>query len=144
MDGKENLIRHLKKLRKNLFYSRIGKITPLFFFVILTPISIYSKVQEKDILTVVLLTIAELFFLGIIVVVLKSATEYNNIKNSRIYQCIENPGAVNEIVVTPHKIVFEIKGMEDESIFLRESKFRTELLTYIKEVFGEKKIVINY
>jgi len=145
MDRKTRLIKNLKRLRKNEFYSRLIKIILLAIIILLTPITIFEKIRDGDFMTGVVLLIAELFLIGIGIMFLKSALEFYDIKNSRIYQCIENKGAVTEIVVTPIKIVFEIKGMEDETIFLKPSKFRTEFIKNITEVFGEKKIanIIN-
>jgi hypothetical protein len=141
MEAKEKLIKNLKRLRENEFYLRLGKLIFLFVFVILTPIAIVERIIEGDVLTLVILFIAELIFVGISYIFFKDAIELKNITNSRIYQCIDNPVAVTEIVVTPDKIVFELKGMEDESIFLKHSGFKTELVDNIKEVFGENKIV---
>lgn len=141
MDAKEKLTKNLKRLRKNEFYFRLGKLIFLFVFVILTPIAIIERIIEGDVLTLVILFIAELIFIGISYIFFKDAIELKNITNSRIYQCIDNPVAVTEIVVTPDKIVFELKGMEDESILLKNSSSRTELINNIKEVFGENKIV---
>jgi len=143
MEGREQFIIQLKRLRKNEFYSRLVKLIILAVFIILTPFVIVEKIQEKDIMTLGILLFAELFFIGITVLIFKAAFEFFSIKNSRIYQCIENPGAVTEIVITPHKIVFEIKGMEDETIFLKQSQFRSELVNNIKKVFGENIIVKN-
>jgi hypothetical protein len=143
MESKERLIRNLKKHRKKEFFSRLVKIIFLSVFIILTPIIIYEKIQEKDFMTVVLLSISELIISVIAIILLKIAIKFYQIKNSGIFRCIENPQAVSEIVVTPCKIVFEIKGMEDETIFLKHSVFRTEILTTFKEVFGENKFVNN-
>ena len=143
MEGREQFTNQLKRLRKNEFYRRLVKLIILAVFIILTPFIIFEKILEKDIVTLGILLFSELFFIVITIMILKSALEFFRLKNSRIYQCIENPDAVTEIVITPHKIVFEIKGMEDETIFLKHSQFRSELITNIKEVFGENKIVNN-
>lgn len=141
MDSKNLLISQLKKLRNNAFNQSLLKVIFLTIFVILAPISIYSKIQESDILTVIVLFIAETFFIGIIIILLKSGILNKNIRNSSIYQSINDPGLVTEIIVTPDKIVFEIKGLEDETLFIKESTFRTEILKNIKDVFGENKVV---
>jgi len=144
MGSKKQLISQLKTLRQSAFNQNLLKVIFLTIFVILAPISIFSKIQESDILTVVILFIAEAFFIGIIIILLKSGFFNNNIQNSSIYKCIENPGLVKEIIVTSEKIVFEIKGLEDETLFIKESIFRTEMLKNIQDVFGENKIVNNY
>jgi len=141
MDSKKLLISQLKKLRNNAFNQSLLKVIFLTIFVILAPISIYSKIQESDILTVIVLFIAEAFFIGIIIILLKSGILNKNICNSSIYQSINEPGLVTEIIVTPDKIVFEIKGLEDETLFIKESTFRSEMLKNIKDVFGENKVV---
>lgn len=143
MEAKEKLTRNLKQLRNSEFYITQGKLILLFVFVIITPIAMFERINEGDILTFIILFIAEILFIGISYVLFKGALELKNITNSRIYQCIENPVAVTEIVVTPTKIVFELKGMEDESILLKDSSRRIELINNIKEVFGENKIVIT-
>ena len=144
MESKKQLISQLKKLRQSAFNQNLLKVIFLTIFVILAPIIIYSKIQESDILTVVVLFIAETLFIGIIIILLNSGIFNNNIQNSSIYKCIENPGLVTEIIVTSEKIVFEIKGLEDETLFIKESIFKTEILKNIQDVFGENKIVNNY
>jgi hypothetical protein len=143
MESKKQLITQLKKLRNSAFNQNLLKVIFLSVFVILAPISIYSKIQESDILTVIVLLIAETFFIGIIIILLKSGIMNKNIHNSSIYQSIEDPGLVTEIIVTTEKIVFEIKGLEDETLFIKESTFRTEMLKNIKDVFGENKVVLK-
>lgn len=140
MDRNTRLIKNLKRLRKNEFISRLIKIILLTIIIFLTPFTIYEKIADGDLLTGFVLLLAELFLIGIGIMLLRSALEFYDIKNSRIYQCIENHEAVTEIVVTPQKIVFEIKGMEDETIYLKHSKFRNELISNITKVFGESKI----
>jgi len=143
MESKKRLISQLKKLRKSAFNQSLLKVIFLGIFVILAPISIYSKIKESDILTVIVLLIAETFFVGIIIILLKSGISNRNIHNSSIYQSIEKPGLVTEIIVTSEKIVFEIKGLEDETLYIKESTFRTEILKNIKNVFGENKVVLK-
>ena len=145
METKDKLVKQLNKLRLDELYSRLLRIFLLTIFIILIPILIYDKFIEKDTLTALVLLLAELLFIGIDIALYKGATEFFNLKNSRIYQCLENTEAVTEIVVTPIKIVFEIKGMEDETIFLKPSDFRTEFIKNIAKVFGENRIanIIN-
>jgi hypothetical protein len=140
METKDKLVKQLNKLRLDELYSRLLRIFLLTIFIILIPILIYDKFIEKDTLTALVLLLAELLFIGIDIALYKGATEFFNLKSSRIYQCLENTEAVTEIVVTPFKIVFEIKGMEDETIFLKPSEFRTEFINNITKVFGENKI----
>lgn len=144
MEGREQFINQLKRLRKNEVYSRLVKLIILTVFIILTPFVIFEKINDNDIITLGVLFFAELLFICMAIMIHKAALEFFSIKNSRIYQCIENPSAVTEIVITPQKIVFEIKGMEDETIFLKHSQYRSELITNIKEVFGENIIVNSY
>jgi hypothetical protein len=106
-------------------------------------LAIVDQFKEQDIFTAIFLLIAELIFIGIVILLYRSAIEFNNISNSRIYQCIDSPEKITEIVVTPTKIVFEIKGMEDETIFLNDNSFRKEFLASVKNVFGNNKIVIQ-
>lgn len=141
MKAKERLIKNLKKQRKNEIYLRLIEFILSLIFVVLTPIAIYEILIEEDILITIILCVAEIIFIGISFFLFKNIIELKDITNSRIYQCIENPSAVTEIIVTPTKIIFELKGMEDESIILKNSSLRIELVNNIKEVFGENKII---
>jgi hypothetical protein len=144
MENKERLVRHLKKMRTNMFFARLIKVVLLLAFVVLMPFVIYEKIIAKDLLSVVFFIIAEVILIIVTVVLIKSASEVYGLKNSRIYQCIENSSAITEIIITPEKILFEIKGMEDETLYIKESKYKSLLIINIKEVFGEEKIVKNY
>jgi len=141
MESKEVFVRHLKNIRRKEFYSRLSKVLFLAFFIILIPFILYSKAKESDILTMIVLLIAEFIFIAINFNLIKEALEFRVIKNSRIYQSIENPETVSEIIVSPFKIIFELKEMEDETLFIKHSVFRTKIIMSIKEVFGETKIV---
>lgn len=141
MKAKERLIKNLKMQRKNEICLRLIEFILSLIFVVLTPIAIYDILIEKDILITIILCVAEIIFIGISIFLFKNIIDLKDITNSRIYQCIEKPSAATEIIVTPTKIIFELKGMEDESIILKNSSLRIELINNIKEVFGENKII---
>lgn len=141
MNAKEKLITNLKRHRKNGIYVCFIELILSLIFVVLTPIAIYEIIIEGDILTIVILSIAEIIFIGISIFLFKNIIELKNITNSRIYQCIENPVAMTEIIIRSKKIIFEIKGMRDETLYLSQSKFRNELIQNIINVFGTDKIV---
>ena len=141
MEAKEKLIRNLKSHRRNEIYVRSIELILSLPFVFLTPIAIYDIITEGDILTIIILFIAEIIFIGISFFLVKIVSELKNIKNSTIYQCIENPAAMTEIIIRSKKIIFEIKGMRDETLHISQSKFRNELIENIINVFGTDKIV---
>lgn len=143
MKAKEKLIKNLKSHRRNEIYFRSIELILSLLFVFLTPTAIYDIIIEGDILTIIILCITEIIFLGISLFLAKIILDLKNITNSRIYQCIENPVAMTEIIIRPKKIIFEIKGMQDETLYLSQSKFRNELIENVINVFGSDKIVIE-
>ena len=138
------LIKQLRRIQRTEFYNHAIKLIPLSLFVFFSPLLILDKFYKKDYLTILFLIVAELIFIGIAIVCYRMAKEKYSFKNSRIYQCIQNPELVTEIIVSSNKILFEIKGMEDETIFLKQSNLKSEILANIKEAFGENKIINNY
>jgi hypothetical protein len=141
MGAKEKLIKNLKSHRRNEIYFRSVELILSLLFVFLTPAAIYDIIIEGDSLTIIILCITEIIFLGISFFLTKIILDLKNITNSRIYQCIENPLAMNEIIIRSKKIIFEIKGMQDETLYLSQSKFRNELIENVINVFGSDKIV---
>lgn len=141
MEAKEKLIRNLKSHRRDEIYVRSIELILSLLFVFLTPAAIYDIIIEGDILTIIILCIAEIIFVGISFFLVKIILDLKNITNSRIYQCIENPVAMTEIIIRSKKIIFEIKGMRDETLYLSQSKFRNELIDNIINVFGADKII---
>lgn len=144
MGARDKLIKEFQKFRRRDFFCRLLKIIFLATLSILTPFLIYDTIIKQDIMTVIVLLIAELLFVILAIMLFRDALEFYKIKGNSLFQCIDNPELLTEIIVTPHKIVFEIKGMIDETIHIKESKYRSLLITNIKEVFGEDKIVKNY
>lgn len=143
MNEKEKFIKQLKKLRRNEFYRYLVKIIFIAILLSINPILVFDKIQEKDWITVVFLSIAEMLFIVIIITIIKPAGELFRIRYSRIYQCINIPEKVTEIVIKTDRIIFELKEMEDEIIYIRESDFRSEIVETIRLVFGSGKIVMN-
>jgi len=143
MQTKLLFVKQLIRQRKIEFYLRAYKILLLIIIVILSVFMIIDKIKERDISTIILLLISVVFFSAIAYMLYKSAMDYYSIHKSRIYSCIENPANVTEIIVTSQKILFEIKGMEDETLFIRDSGRKREILESIKIIFGDDKIVMN-
>lgn len=141
MEAKEKLIKNLKRHRRDGIYVRSIELILSLLFVFLTPVAIYDIIIEGNILSIIILFIAEIIFVGISFFLAKIILDLRNIKNSRIYQCIVNPAAMTEIIIRPKKIIFEIKGMRDETLYLSQSKFRNELIENIISVFGSDKII---
>jgi hypothetical protein len=143
MNAKTRLSDILIKLRRREFSYMLIKFLLTSIFVLLIPFLIYEKFQSSDFFTFTILLFAELLFILVMISLFKSAREFYSIKNSRIYQCIEKPDRINEIIISKNRILFELKGMEDECIYIKESKTRSDLLKNITSVFGESKIVKN-
>jgi hypothetical protein len=143
MDARTHFIKQLKRLRKIEFYTLMFK--SLFFFVLCLCLSIIliEKFQERDNSTALFLLISLIFFIGIAIMFLKGALEFNSIENSQIINCIEKPYLVTEIIINSKKIKFEIRGMEDETIFLKNSARKDEIIQSIILIFGKDKIVMN-
>jgi hypothetical protein len=143
METKNELIKQLNSYRKAKFYSQLIKVAFISFFIILAPFAIYDKWLNEEFSTVILLLAAESVFIVIAIVLFNNSKDFYSIKKSRIYCCIDNPENVAEIIVTSQKILFELNGMEDETIYIKPSTNRDKLLSNIKQVFGESKIVNN-
>ncbi len=143
MQTKLLFVKQLIRQRKIEFYLRAYKILLLIIIVILSVFMIIDKIKERDIPTIILLLISVVFFSAIAYMLYKSAMDYYSIHKSSIYSCIENPANVTEIIVTSQKILFEIKGMEDETLFIKDSGRKREILESIKIIFGDDKIVMN-
>lgn len=141
MEAKEKLIKNLKRQRRDKIYVRSIELILSLLFVFLTPIAIYDLIIDGNVLSIIILCIAEIIFVGISSFLARIILDLKNIENSRIYQCIANPAAMTEIIIRPKNIVFEIKGMRDETLYLSQSKFRNELIENIISVFGSDKIV---
>ena len=144
MNREEKFIKQLTKIYRTAFLSNMIKLILISLFIILSTILIWNKFEEKEYMTIIFLIIADIVFIGLAIILFKMSREYSSLKNSRINHCIHNPDLISEIIITPTKIVFEIKGMEDETILIKESKFKSELITNIKEVFGNNNIVKNH
>jgi hypothetical protein len=143
MQTKLLFAKQLIKQRQIEFYLRAVKVLLLFIIIVLSILMIFDKIQEREFSTVILLLISVVLFSAIAYLLYKSAMDFYSIHKSRIYSCIENPEYVTEIIVTSQKILFEIKGMEDETLFIKDSERKKEILESIKKIFGEDKIVIN-
>ena len=48
-----------------------------------------------------------------------------------------------KLLSCPCKILFEIKGMQDEAIYLKDSQYRDVIISNIKQVFGEDKVYLE-
>lgn len=143
MEIKNKFKNQLKIIRRNEFFTRIYRLIPVSLFIVLSPILIWDNIIKKEYLIILLLLIAELAFFVLAFLLVKGAKDYLFINNSRIFQCINSPEKVTEILVTSQKIVFEIKGLEDETIYLKNSKFKANVILNIKKIFGEEKVIMN-
>lgn len=143
MQTKPLFVKQLSIQRKREFFFRASKVLLILIIIVLAAFMIIDKVNVGDYATAVFLIISVVFYCTIAYLLFRSAMEFYSIHNSRIYFCIEKPEYVTEIIVTPQKILFEIKGMEDEALFIKNSKRKDEILESIKNTFGDDKIVMN-
>lgn len=134
-------IKQLKYLRRVDFYSYVSKLIILLLFVVLSPIAIYEKIVNSELLIALILVVAEIIFIVLSINFYIKAKEFSSIKRSRLYQCIKNPELVNEILVSKNKILFEIKGMQDETLYMKDSEYRKKIIDSIKSTFGESKVI---
>jgi len=141
MENINFIIQQLKYLRKIEFYNYASKLGILLIFVVLSPIAIYEKTINSEFLLALILIFAEIVFLVLCINFYNKAKDFSSIKRSRLYQCIEKPELLNEIIVSDHKILFEIKGMEDETIYIRDSEYRDKIIDSIKSVFGSSIVI---
>lgn len=143
MDEKKYFIDQLKNIRRNEFLSVFLRAFIIFTFVSLSPFIIQNKIAEKDTLIVIFLILAEVIFISLLYSQILILVSLFYIKNSRIYCCIDKPEAVTEIIISDKKILFEIKGMEDETIYMKPSESRKQLINAIKTIFRNSNLVIN-
>lgn len=142
MSQKLLFAKQLIKQRRIEFYLHAYKILFLLIIVALSLFMIVDKIQERDFSSVIFLLISVVLFSAFAYMLYKSAMNFYSIHKSSIYSCIDNPEQVTEIIVTPQKILFEIKGMEDETLFMKDCQRKEEILDSIKNIFGKEKIVM--
>jgi hypothetical protein len=119
------------------------KLFLLVLFVLLNPILIYDGIITRKVFTVILLSIAEFLFLFLSYSTYSDVKNKNSFSKSRIYKGFQNQNIVNRIIVSDNKIIFDISGMEDESVYLKISEYKRKIVNSLKSVFGESKIVTN-
>lgn len=141
MDTKQRLIKHISKYRKIKFCYTLAKITVIGILIILSPLLSLDYFHSKDIIKGVLFFIlSEIILVGIFLFLLNQLSQLYSIKNSRVYLSINDIDSVSKIMIYKDKIFFDICGMEDETIYIGDSKSREKLITDIVNVFGESKI----
>lgn len=143
MDQKDYIITQIRKVRRNGFISSLIYLLFILLFLVLSPFVIIEKIQLREFSTVIILTLGEIILTIVAFLFFQIVKEKYSIKNSRILKCIENPDLVSEIIVQPSKIIFEIKGMEDETINLKNSDYRSKLIAAIESIFGKSKLIIE-
>lgn len=143
MENKNYLIKQLKYLRRVEFFSNFSKLIILLLFVMLSPIAIYEKIINSELFIALILMVAEIVFIVLSINFFSKAKEYSSIKKSRLFQCVNNPELVSEIIISKNKILFEIKGMQDETLYLKESEYRTKIIDSIVLIFGKNKVILT-
>lgn len=143
MENKNYLIKQLKYLRRVEFYSNFSKLIILLLFVMLSPIAIYEKIINSELFIALILMVAEIVFIVLSINFFSKAKEYSSIKKSRLFECVNNPELVSEIIISKNKILFEIKGMQDETLCLKESEYRTKIIDSIVLIFGKNKVILT-
>ncbi len=103
MDAKQEFIKQLNLIRKGEFYNLIIKFFLMGILVILCLIFLIAEWIEKDVASAAFLSLAELIFLIISYMILIDARSYYSVYDSRIFQCINQPERITEIVATPLK-----------------------------------------
>lgn len=141
MESKNYLIKQIEYLRRVEFYSQLSKLILLSLYVIISPFVIYAKIINSELFVALILIIAEIVLIVLSYNIFFKVLEFSSIKNSRIYQCIDNPELVNEVLVSNNKILFELKGIQDEALFLKNSDYRNEIIDSIRTVFGKTKVI---
>lgn len=137
------LITQFRRLYKIELFNKMVKLFLLVLFVLLNPILIYDGIITRKVFTVILLSIAEFLFLFLSYSTYSDVRNKNSFSKSRIYKGFQNQNIVNRIIVSDNKIVFDISGMEDESIYIKNSEYKRKIVNSLKSVFGESKIVTN-
>lgn len=141
MESKNYLIKQIEYLRRVEFYSQLSKLILLSLYVIISPFVIYAKIINSELFVALILIFAEIVLIVLSYNIFFKVLEFSSIKNSRIYQCIDNPELVNEVLVSNNKILFELKGIQDEALFLKNSDYRNEIIDSIRTVFGKTKVI---
>ncbi|MFA5431858.1 MAG: hypothetical protein WC319_03180 [Candidatus Paceibacterota bacterium] len=137
------LITQFRRLYKIELFNKMVKLFLLVLFVLLNPILIYDGIITRKVFTVILLSIAEFLFLFLSYSTYSDVKNKNSFSKSRIYKGFQNQNIVNRIIVSDNKIIFDISGMEDESVYLKISEYKRKIVNSLKSVFGESKIVTN-
>lgn len=143
MEPKIYFIKQLKKIRSAEFYRNSIKLLLMLLFIVLTPVSLYEKILDREYFIAIILIVAEIVFAGLCFGFFNKAKAFFSIKTSRIFQCVEKPELVNEIIVSKYRVVFEIKGMEDEYICIKNSEYRNTIIDSIKSIFGNDKVIVE-
>ena len=137
------LITQFRRLYKIELFNKMVKLFLLVLFVLLNPILIYDGIITRKVFTVILLSIAEFLFLFLSYSTYSDVKNKNSFSKSRIYKGFQNQNIVNRIIVSDNKIIFDISGMEDESLYLKNSEYKRKIVNSLKSVFGESKIITN-
>lgn len=137
------LITQFRRLYKIELFNKMVKLFLLVLFVLLNPILIYDGIITRKVFTVILLSIAEFLFLFLSYSTYSDVKNKNSFSKSRIYKGFQNQNIVNRIIVSDNKIIFDISGMEDESVYLKISEYKRKIVNSLKSVFGESKIITN-
>ena len=141
--SKEYLIGEITRRRKIHFYNSIVKMSFITVFVALCPLLIYKSVIQKDLLISFFLLMSEVVFVVILIFLFRFVKDKINVRESRIIKCIENPEILSEFIVNNYSFLFEIKGMENETLIISHNETRKKILIALKDVFDSSKIVTN-
>jgi len=143
MEKKDYLIIQFTRLFKIDHYGNIIKLIPILLFIILSPFLIYNEFLAENYLNLFVLLFAEILFAFIAYSKYATIRIKSSFRKSRIYMCFQNKDNLNKIIISKSKILFDIIGMEDESINLKDSDYRDTIIASLKEFYGDSKIIFN-
>lgn len=142
-ENKKYLIRQISKQYNIDYYVKWIKFIPIGLFTILNPVLIYDEFVEGNLIRVIFFLIAEVFFLFLFYFSYLSIKEKTSFTKSRINKCFDNPHILNRIIIYNNKILFDISEMEDEAFYLNNSDLKDKVVSDLKIVFGNSKIIYN-
>lgn len=143
MDHFNFLIRKFEQIYKVEVYLKLIKLIPTIFLVIICPFALFKEIAIYQYFNGIILIIAEFLLIFYLVNQIKNLKNRNYFKNSNILKCFYDKSILNKIIVTDNKLFFDINGIEDETINLKNEKELKIIINSLTFVFSESKIVYS-
>jgi len=143
MDHFNFLINKFEQIYKIEVYLKLIKLIPTVFLIIICPFALFKEIVIFQYFNGIMLIIAETLLIFFLVNQIKNLKSRNFFKNSNILKCFFDKNILNKIIVTDNKLFFDINGIEDETIYLKNDKNMQKIINSLIIVFNESKIVYS-